>query len=535
MVQSAKRVSIQLLPGLNGLEIVAYDDTKGGVYRFGAIPIEVDPYSRQMKQAGQLKSILNQLYAQSRISKKLPVTLVLPGFYSRELRLPPHTSDAEKRVAIESDVQQFFMFKNQVPRLSWINIQGEKVLYSAYPQAEIEHFIQACQALDINLAAIDLNYTAILKGLAATGAIQTQLENQEQWALLVISDTIFFAAMLEGTEWFKTLERPLTQSGASTERLLSEIQADFTRFMGQRRFSKVVTVNNSDGVDSDLLLETLAFDCPTMVIQQNWERIHSLSVLSSGSRSLNRTFSKTEETDFPCTLEALGAVFYDQYPEIGAFNFADLSVHGRFWQKDRQRVILQRVSGFYMIAIALSLSIAGVLGLINFEKTLTLNRLKQQVDDLSKMRVVATFDEILQQQLAVDLSQVNNSLFQLLVLAPTIKPPSVWLTQLQVKAIRSLASLQGNNSLSIDNVGPSPSWYITMKGGATVLPDIEAYNAQLNAGAAGGLKSAFNLADVTITSLPSGQFYYGWKTQTGHLPVSISQPVSQGTKGASWD
>ncbi len=431
MTQARYSVAINILPFPGGMEIIEYDHLKGFVCKQGSCSLELEQYNHMILDRGAFIENLNKLYRRYNIKRNAPATFVLPALYTKEIRLVETSEEKEPAQAIQSELGNTIVFQKKSPQISWVGMQGEKILYSAYIKDDIDFIIEACQSAKINLQKITLNYSALLKGLTATGLIQQQLEQREHWALLFVNNSRFFAAMLEGPRWFKTTERPLSIDKASSDRVMTEIGNDFNDLTLNRRFSKVVIINNTSGFDSATFEETLKISCPIMVVSQSCDAIESLKKLKESTENTKQPVIN-QKSEFPCTLEAIGGVFQDRYTEIENFKYFQQTTQPIDHTREHEQFLVRVVSVFFIAILFLSLIISGGLALLNTEKTLTLKRLNTKIETLSARQENIQFDQAVYQRFLSTLHQKEVSFSHSLIqLARFNNLQNVWINKLE--------------------------------------------------------------------------------------------------------
>lgn len=298
-------VAINIFPSLDYVELVQFDDKSAEIDKAASLPCQFDPATRQMVDREVTLQTIRDLYNSNRLPFNTPAVLVLPSFFTREIELPTEFTKDELRYALVNEAERFYIFKKAEPQIDWINLDESRLLYSAFPKTEIEKYQKIFQELRIPLFAIELNYFSILRGLVATGAVSEELETNSRWCLLVVSDNSFFASIQEGIKIIKTTDAPLSTAEGDDHSAINEIQQDFESFSDMEVFNKLIVINNANSIGSDLLLGKLAYAGNLILIEQN-----ALTLRSRGAM----------DGQFPCSLESIGGVFYQQLPELPKMN-----------------------------------------------------------------------------------------------------------------------------------------------------------------------------------------------------------------------
>src|SRR5689334_20897412 len=114
-------VSINILPTLDYVELVQYDNKTGEIEKTASLPCQFDPVTRQMGDREQVIQAIRDLYNTNRITFNTPAVLVLPSFFTREIELPTEFTKDELRFALISEAERFYIFKKIEPHIDWIN------------------------------------------------------------------------------------------------------------------------------------------------------------------------------------------------------------------------------------------------------------------------------------------------------------------------------------------------------------------------------------------------------------------------------
>jgi Tfp pilus assembly PilM family ATPase len=151
-------VAINVFPSLDYVELVQFDEKTGEIEKASALPCSFDTAARQMSDRDQMMQTIRDLFSMNRIPYTTPAVLVLPSFFTREIELPAEFSKDELRFALVSEAERFYIFKKSEPQIGWINLDEARLLYSAFPKAEIEKYMKVFQELRIPLLGIELSY-----------------------------------------------------------------------------------------------------------------------------------------------------------------------------------------------------------------------------------------------------------------------------------------------------------------------------------------------------------------------------------------
>jgi hypothetical protein len=492
-------VSISVFPTLDYIELIQFDEKTGEIEKATSLPCQFDPATRQMVDRDQMMQTIRDIYTVNRVPSGTPVILVLPSFFTREIELPAEFSKDELRFALVSEAERFYIFKKLEPQIDWVNLDENRLLYSAFPKTEIEKYVQIFKELHIPILGIELSYFSIMRGLVATGVIGgDEIARRERWCLLAISDTSMYASIQEGMKIQKTTDAPLSAASEEDQAVIDEIHQDFESFISNEQFDKLVLVNNSRSLDSDRILGGLSSVTNLILVEQN-----AVTLRSRGS----------DTGQFPCSLEGIGGVFYQQFPELPSLNF--LPETG----EDLVGIMQYRKLAFKWLLIGngalflLCILIWGLLGLINWQKEQEAKSLAEQAGELGASANPAQLVEVDRKKYikqVVDQNVVINN-FAVKV-GNSLKDNNVWLEKVELSLTKPEEPIQ-----------------IALEGKAIQLDPVNQLVQGLNNGLEGATLEVANAAQATS---PDGQSYFTWviqnkgaaKTDANGNPIGSSAP-----------
>jgi hypothetical protein len=471
-------VSINVFPSLDYVELIQFDERSGEIEKTSALPCQFDATTRQMGDRDLMMQTIKDLYTMNRIAFNTPAVLILPSFFTREIELPAEFSREELRFALISEAERFYVFKKMEPQIGWINLDESRLLYSAYPKLEIEKYMKIFQELRIPLLSIDLSYFSMLRGLVATGAVSSEVENTSRWCVLVISDNSFFASIQDGVKIFRSADAPLSITEEDDQFIVQEIQQDFETFAENEVFDKLVVVNNSNRINSNDLLCRLTQVANMILIEQN-----GTTLKSRGS----------VEAQFPCSLEGLGGVFYKHFPEMPGLNFileTGEDIAGIMYYKKEAIKWLLISNGVVFI---ICLFILGVLSLMTFQKDQERQMLSEKAAKLGASINAEQLNEVNQKKYIKKVVDQNVKVNNFLVKLGSIIQKDIWLEKIQLAATKLDDPLQ-----------------VQVEGKALSLDEVNALLTPLNNSLKSGNLEVSTAAQATSAE---GQAYFTWSIQ----------------------
>ncbi|MCE3235625.1 MAG: hypothetical protein K0Q50_1805 [Vampirovibrio sp.] len=487
-------VSINVFPTLDCVELIQFDERSGDIEKASSLPCQFDPVSRQMGDRDLMVQTVRDLYNMNRIPFNTPAVLVLPSFFTREIELPTEFSRDELRFALVSEAERFYVFKKAEPQIDWINLDESRLLYAAFPKAEIEKYMKIFQELKIPLLGIELGYFSMLRGLVATGAVAAEIENASRWCMLTVSDNSFFASVQDGVKIIRTTEAPLSVTEDDDQSTIQEIQQDFETFAEQEIFSKLVVVNNSNRINSDDLMIQLSHAGSVILIEQN-----------------ARTLKSRGSTDgqFPCSLEGIGGVFYRQFPEMSDLNFlleTGEDVAGiMYYKKEAIKWLLISNGAVFLLC----LMVLGVLSLLTWQKDQEREALGRKASELGASINAEQLNDVNRKKFIKKVVDQNVKVNNFLVKLGSLAPKDVWLDKVQLDSEKLEQPLQ-----------------IQVEGKALTLDEVNTLITPLNANLQKGDLEVSNAAQATS---PDGQAYFTWSIQNKAATDAMGSAAQAGT------
>lgn len=341
-------VSLNVPSTFDCIEMVYVNDATTELERATSMPCAFNRQKRQIDNPDAVASAIRDLYATNEIPLNTPAILTLPSVMTKEFEMSEdsHLSKEELRYMLASEAERFYIFKDKEPEISWIKADPTRLVYSAYPKAEVEKYVQVFQDLKIPLHSIDLSYFSVLRGLVATGAVTDEVSEQKPWALMILTDSTFFAAALQGMNILRTADTPFSPGGDDD---YFEIQQDFENLINDEPMSKLVIVNNALNLNLDAMVSNVRFTGEKIPIDQSAQNLKSLGN-AGGS--------------YPCSLEALGGAFVREFGDLPHMNFKP-KIAGEVGDVDNLKEQLFRVMlGVDIAMLLVVLAIWGCFGLL---------------------------------------------------------------------------------------------------------------------------------------------------------------------------
>lgn len=411
-------ISLHIFPSLKYIELVKLNDKTFEVEKAASLPCEFDVASRQIGDRDHVMQTIRDLYTGNDIPLSTPAVLTLPSLYTREIDLPEEFGADELRFALTSEAERFYMFKKLEPHVEWFRLDSGKTVYSTLPEVEIQKYIKIFNELKIPLLGIEIGYLSALKGLASTGFLQQELESEELWCLTIISDNSLFFSLNKGSHIQVLSERLISSSEEDIDILLQEIRQDFDTFIEGTVFQKLVVIHNASCVSCDNILQAFSLHTGEVVaIEQNDSTLQSRDSMTA---------------EFPCTLEGLGAVFYDQLADFPRLNFLPRDSQSFATLVSKRTLAIKVLAGFYGLLVVVTLIAWGTLFFIEKQKLAERAALADSIRKISARIGSSDLADVYRDQFVQNVVRNNIKLNNMLVGMGNQIRPGVWLSGVDV-------------------------------------------------------------------------------------------------------
>lgn len=412
---SPEHVILYLHPNYERMELVQLNPRNGETSHRASIGFQANAITRTIDDVEAFEGQVRTLYLEAEASFNLPLHIVVPSLFTRSVQLPNDIDPEEIEPFLLSEVERSFLFKKVEPAIVWhLCPDSNRIILSAYPREEIEKLVRVCQSLKLPLAAIELNYTSLLKSVVQLNILDEELEEHTPWGLLVVNDNLFFIAKLRSQHLVDILEVPLSTSSGDEHQWMNDIQQDFQTFMANTAVRDMLLVNNLAALNGERLLVGLGYGGLGNVVQQT---PHTLASLGS------------PQPLYDCSLEAMGTVLAkSQAISFPTLDFIPPETRQKMRLNQLESLVLKGLTVVNMAVLMVVLLVwMGVQALV-MSREFQLNLLEQEHAkqlqdglDEAQLRIGLMAKNALQHN-----QKMNNAVLELL----TRVPPSLWVDRL---------------------------------------------------------------------------------------------------------
>lgn len=307
------------------LEVVYYDNEAKQILKHGSTELQYDPAMRQISNLNLMEVAILKLFEDLDIPTSTPTILSLPTIFIGHQTLPSSLGKDEITMALTSEAEKSYFFRRHEPVISWESItvtpeaDTRYVLYSAFKKEEIEQIEEMTKRISLNLVAIDASYSAMLRGLSASGMVEDDIENATLWSILLINTNNVATISLMGDKVIDIVEEPIAIKSLSAEDVYPTVVSYSLESLKSKSPEHVVVISETDEVSAEILSSYFDLNCKISFIEEN-------------KFCKNALFVTEDEvlTDLPLkpdliSLEAVGAGCWKKSEIAINFNFVSSS------------------------------------------------------------------------------------------------------------------------------------------------------------------------------------------------------------------
>ncbi len=310
-------VGLALTPGI-GLEAVVLDNKSGKtIVNYGRKRVDYNFSQREIDKYPEFKAAFSELMDELKVSSQALVYIVLPNVYFNFIELAPSLDDAQIKTAVLSEAEEFYIFKREEPVSGWADVSDpqsgtRKIAYSSIQRNAIEELKEMAADLGFSLAGIEGSYSATLRGLYITGALDDVILEQAPWTAMLIGTNSYTLFQFRGSILLNCNEVPLAIRSFSAEEAYEAIVSSSSQFLDTYPSQKLFIISQTDDISSEVLRNQMRFEGEVVTIDSNkFSKKPLLEVLAASdfneanSLTLAAIGAAKIKTDFNLTLNAL--------------------------------------------------------------------------------------------------------------------------------------------------------------------------------------------------------------------------------------
>jgi len=366
------------------LEVIVYDKELATVKNCEKIDLNYDNVQRQIVPE-EFEAALFKLINKMGIPNNYPFYVCLPNILTSIKTLTSDLEDIELEVAFNSEAEKSYIFKKTEPKSSWNLIsKNEQNLANTYIysviQRELLTRIQEIFAVNnLKLIAIDTSFAALVRGLAVSGILNENIENNTKWAIVTISPINYIIAKFEGPKLLNIQEMPIALKALDPEVLYSTIGSAVSEKLSADKPENLYIVSQTSYFIAEKLSGQINFSTNIHTIDNNKINGEYLFI-SKASSSLLST-----------SPESVGIACWKDAPIDLNFNFSDVNRETEIYgvlanigiKKTLHLYLFMGIIGSTLLITIFSLLLLGFNTLLNMH----IKKQYQQIGNLKKIKV----------------------------------------------------------------------------------------------------------------------------------------------------
>ena len=327
-------VGLAVTPNL-GLEALVYDKKTDEVVKYGQKFVEYNLASKEMQDPNAFRSAISDLMDELGIIKdSANIFLVLPNvhFGFRSIDDPSFDDDAIESMIL-SETSESYIFKKEEPVSAWADINPKSsgsryIAHSSFQRNVVDEIQDACMDIGVSVIGIESSISAIPRGIYETKLCQNEIENNQNWDILLINPNSYAIFQMSGTRILDYVEVPFAIMSFEGEEVYSALSSAVAQYLPNYPAKKLVVISQTDNVSAGLLKNEIVFDEETVAIESNKFGAAPSARISgevieqvASSMSMCALGAAVPKINGFITLNVLGNANYDGIASYGSIEF----------------------------------------------------------------------------------------------------------------------------------------------------------------------------------------------------------------------
>jgi len=256
------------------MEMVLYNIEMGEVKKYEKIDVKYNQVRREI-DLEKFETAFMYLINKLEIPSNCPICVSLPNILTSINSFPSNLEDIELEVALSSEAEKSYIFKKTEPKVSWHSIYSnsenltETYLYSVLQKTQVDEITRICQSNNLNLVSVDVAFTSLLRGLAASHIIDENIENHLKWCIIIISANNYIIAKFEGENLVNIIENPLALRSIEPEALYTTLNSTIFEKLHHEKLNNLYIVSQTQDFIAQKLADHMKIMCNIHTIDNN--------------------------------------------------------------------------------------------------------------------------------------------------------------------------------------------------------------------------------------------------------------------------
>lgn len=252
-------VGVSVSPNV-GLEMIMVDPAQHKIVKYAHRPLAYNTSTREIEDYGEFKTALSDLFNELKIDpKNSNVVLNMPSVAFGHAFLPTVLDDEGVTGALTSKVEESYLFKKNVPVVSWVEVKENNstekryILYSAMQEGVVDVIKQIFSELGATLAAIENTYSSLIKTLEYTELTRDFAKTPGSWNILLVSSNSYAVFSLVDYNVIEYYEDPLAIKSFSNDEVYVAISQAASAVLEKFPSDKLLIMSESNDVSAEIL------------------------------------------------------------------------------------------------------------------------------------------------------------------------------------------------------------------------------------------------------------------------------------------
>lgn len=262
----------------NRMEVVVVDYASKKVLDYRTVPLEYNYQSKEIADytafATALKSILfDEMHL---VAKNINLVLTLPSIHLATAQIPSaQTEPGAVESILATYAQDSYLFKRHEPVVAYqpyssSNKENMPVIYSAM-QESVASQIKEILVDDIGIENFSINnpYASIINALAYCGQIEAQVNSNEVWNFVQITNNGFTLFQMVGTKITEINDMPLPLKTFAPEEIYESMALSLQNNLSIYPAASLYVLSRTDLLSAQILLQSMELRGDVAFLENN--------------------------------------------------------------------------------------------------------------------------------------------------------------------------------------------------------------------------------------------------------------------------
>ncbi len=278
ITKSGKKQVVGLAVTQNlGLEAAVYDTNSNEVIKYGKKLLDYNIASRSIQDPNAFRAAVSDLFNELELSyENSNVFLVLPNVYSGFRSIEDSfVDDAGIESIVAAEATESYIFKQEDATCAFKDMNENQgvstkyIFYSAIQTKVVEDIQDAIIDVGGTIVGIESAVSAIPRGIALTGICQKEIENNENWDILLANSNNYAIFQMCGSRVLDYIEVPFAIMSFEGEDVYPALASAVAQYLPNYPAKKLVVVSQTDNVVAKILKNAIVFDYDIIAIDSN--------------------------------------------------------------------------------------------------------------------------------------------------------------------------------------------------------------------------------------------------------------------------